>query len=381
MKEVEVVGKIHDRLGNLLKDIPFLQVKRVVTGNSSTNFRPDLVFETTTGTGRRKILVEVKSIGEPRYVRYAIQQLKEYLTQFEDAYGVVAAPYISSDTAGICRENNVGYIDLAGNCLLRFDQVNIERQNFPSVNLEKRTIRSIFTPKSSRILRVMLCNPKRSWQLQELANEAKVSLGLAFKVKKRLFDLEYAREENKNICLNRPGDLLDKWTENYSFRKNRMSDYFSTVEPSSSGWVWGVGGAFLFPTASADVLGTGKWAVGPTAIALKQTGPWTIGGLTNHIWSYAGDSDRNYVNSTFIQPFLTYVTPTKTTLAINSESTFDWRSTSWNIPINLMVSQMIKVGGQPLQLQVGARYWANSPQEDQTNTWGFRTSIIFLFPK
>ena len=231
MKEVEVVGKIHDRLGNLLKDIPFLQVKRVVTGNSSTNFRPDLVFETTTGTGRRKILVEVKSIGEPRYVRYAIQQLKEYLTQFEDAYGVVAAPYISSDTAGICRENNVGYIDLAGNCLLRFDQVNIERQNFPSVNLEKRTIRSIFTPKSSRILRVMLCNPKRSWQLQELANEAKVSLGLAFKVKKRLFDLEYAREENKNICLNRPGDLLDKWTENYSFRKNRMSDYFSTVEP------------------------------------------------------------------------------------------------------------------------------------------------------
>jgi len=231
MKEVEVVGKIHDRLGNLLKDIPFLQVERVVTGKSSTNFRPDLVFETTTGTGRRKILVEVKSIGEPRYVRYAIQQLKEYLTQFEDAYGVVAAPYISSDTAGICRENNVGYIDLAGNCLLRFDQVNIERQNFPSVNLEKRTIRSIFTPKSSRILRVMLCNPKRSWQLQELANEAKVSLGLAFKVKKRLFDLEYAREENKNICLNRPGDLLDKWTENYSFRKNRMSDYFSTVEP------------------------------------------------------------------------------------------------------------------------------------------------------
>jgi len=231
MKEVEVVGKIHDRLGKLLKDIPFLQVERVVTGESSTNFRPDLVFETTTGTGRRKILVEVKSIGEPRYVRYAIQQLKEYLTQFEDAYGVVAAPYISSDTAGICRENNVGYIDLAGNCLLRFDQVNIERQNFPSVNVEKRTIRSIFTPKSSRILRVMLCNPKRSWQLQELANEAKVSLGLAFKVKKRLLDLEYAREENKNICLNRPGDLLDKWTENYSFRKNRMSDYFSIVEP------------------------------------------------------------------------------------------------------------------------------------------------------
>lgn len=231
MKELEVIDKIRDRLENLLKDIPFLQLKQILIEESSTNFRPDLVFETTTGSGRRKIIVEVKSIGEPRYVRYAIQQLKEYVTQFEDAYGVVAAPYISSDTGRICRENNVGYIDLAGNCVLRFDQVNVERQNFPNVNIEKQTLRSIFTPKSSRILRVMLCNPKKSWQVQELANEAKVSLGLAFKVKERLLDLEYAREENKNICLNRPGDLLGKWAENYSFRKNRMFDYFGIMEP------------------------------------------------------------------------------------------------------------------------------------------------------
>lgn len=231
MKELEVIDKIRDRLENLLKDVPFLQLKQILVEESSTNFRPDLVFETTTGSGRRKIIVEVKSIGEPRYVRYAIQQLKEYLTQFEDAYGVVAAPYISSDTGRICRENNVGYIDLAGNCVLRFDQVNVERQNFPNVNVEKQTLRSIFTPKSSRILRVMLCNPKKSWQVQELANEAKVSLGLAFKVKERLLDLEYAREENKNICLNRPGDLLGKWAENYSFRKNRMFDYFGIMEP------------------------------------------------------------------------------------------------------------------------------------------------------
>lgn len=231
MKELEVIDKIRNRFANLLKDIPFLQLEQVPVGESSPNFRPDLVFEATTGTGCRKIIIEVKSIGEPRYVRYAIQQLKEYISLSEDAYGVVAAPFISSDTARICRENNVGYIDLGGNCLLRFDQVNIERQNFPSVNVEKKTLRSIFTPKSSRALRVMLCNPKRSWQVQELANESKVSLGLAFKVKERLLDLEYAREENKNICLNRPGELLDKWAENYSFRKNRMFDYFGIVEP------------------------------------------------------------------------------------------------------------------------------------------------------
>ena len=173
---------------------------------------------------------------------------------------------------------------------------------------------------------------------------------------------------------------------NSDFNESGLGDVLQSVwaspsEPSASGWIWGVGGAFLLPTASDDVLGGGKWGAGPTAVALKQSGPWTIGGLTNHISSFAGDSDRNYVNSTFIQPFITYITDTKTTLALNTESSFDWRTNTWSIPINLMVSQMIKVGGQPLQLQVGARYWAASPHEEQEDTFGFRMAVIFLFPK
>jgi hypothetical protein len=196
------------------------------------DFQPDLLLEVTVGNCRRRIMVEVKSPGEPRQVRYAIQQLREYLSQFEDTYGVVGAPYISNDTARICRENKVGYLDLAGNCFLNFEHVYIERKNFPNPNVERRPLRSLFAPKSSRILRVMLSNPKRSWQVQELADMAKVSLGLVSKVKQRLLDLEYAGEENKNILLRRPMDLLDKWAESYSFRKqNRMYDYFGFGKP------------------------------------------------------------------------------------------------------------------------------------------------------
>ena len=173
---------------------------------------------------------------------------------------------------------------------------------------------------------------------------------------------------------------------NSAFNESGLGDILQSVwaspsAPASNGWIWGVGGAFLFPTASDDVLGGGKWGVGPTVVALKQTGHWTYGGLTNHVSSFAGDSDRNYINSTFIQPFLTYITDTKTTFALNSESSFDWRTDTWNIPINLMVNQMIKVGGQPMQLQVGARYWAASPHEEQENSWGFRCGVTFLFPK
>lgn len=231
MRESEVVDKIRERLEGLLSDIPFLEAGQPITQMYLEGVRPDLLFEVMAGNRPSKIIVEVKSVGEPRQVRYSIQQLREYLIRIEDAYGVVAAPYISNDTARLCKGNSVGYIDLAGNCFLNFDKVYIEQKNYPNPTVERRQLRSLFTPRSSRILRAMLANPRRPWQVQELAEEANVSLGLAFKIKERLLDLEYAREENRNILLNRPGELLDKWADNYSFRRNKMYDYFGFEEP------------------------------------------------------------------------------------------------------------------------------------------------------
>jgi hypothetical protein len=121
----------------------------------------------------------------------------------------------------------VGYIDLAGNSFVNFDEIYIERRNYPNPSIEKRQVRSIFSPKSGRIMRVMLSNPGRSWRLQELAREAKVSLGLASRLKARLLDLEYASDKENGLTISRPGELLKQWADNYSFRKNKVNDYFS----------------------------------------------------------------------------------------------------------------------------------------------------------
>ena len=32
--------------------------------------------------------------------------------------------------------------------------------------------------------------------------------------------------------------------------------------------------------------------------------PVDFGALANHIWSFAGDDDRNDINATYLQPFL-----------------------------------------------------------------------------
>jgi hypothetical protein len=159
-----------------------------------------------------------------------------------------------------------------------------------------------------------------------------------------------------------------------------FSQWVSPKQPTATGWVWGVGPVVLLPTASEEALGGEKWGLGPTAVVLKQVGPWTFGGLTNHVWSVAGEDDRADISSTFVQPFLSYVTKTKTTLGINTESAYDWENEAWSVPVNASVSQLLKIGPQIFQVTVGARYWAESP-DNGPEGWGARAQFTLLFPK
>ncbi len=158
-----------------------------------------------------------------------------------------------------------------------------------------------------------------------------------------------------------------------------QSFFFSPKEPVG-GWILAAGPVGLYPTASDEVLGGEKWGVGPTVLALKQTGPWTTGMLANHIESIAGDDARADISATLLQPFVSYITKTKTTFSMNSESTYDWNEEQWAVPFNFSVAQMLKVGPQIIQVSVGARYWAESPDSGPED-WGARATLTFLFPK
>jgi hypothetical protein len=158
------------------------------------------------------------------------------------------------------------------------------------------------------------------------------------------------------------------------------SQFFSPNSPTAGGWIWGAGPVELLPTATEDVLGGEQWGIGPTGVVLKQTGPWTFGLLANHIWSVAGDDDRDDINATFLQPFLSYTTKTHTTIGLNTESTYDWVNDQWSIPLIPQVAQLFKIGPQILQLAVGAKYWIESP-DNGPEDWGLRVQLTFLFPK
>jgi len=157
-----------------------------------------------------------------------------------------------------------------------------------------------------------------------------------------------------------------------------LSAFFSPSQ--SEKLTWGVGPAFLLPTGTNDFLTTDKLGVGPTAIALKQTNGWTIGGLINQIWSIAGSDDRPDVSQMFLQPFVVYNWKSGARVGGNLEWTQNWKSSDATIWLNPTFSAVSALGKQKVQWVIGPRINLAAP-DDAKADWGWRAVLIFLFPK
>ncbi|MGD0208458.1 MAG: transporter [Verrucomicrobiota bacterium] len=171
-----------------------------------------------------------------------------------------------------------------------------------------------------------------------------------------------------------------------------VQSFFFSPKAPVGGWILSAGPVMLYPTATDEALGFGKWGAGPTVLALQQNNGWTYGLLANHLWSYAdagrynsssaddaSDGSDAQVNATFIQPFVSYTTKTFTTFGLNTESTYDWSHSQWTVPLNVSVSQLLKIGKQPVQFSLGVKYYAEKPANGPD--WGLRFAVTFLFPK
>src|SRR5947199_478617 len=106
-----------------------------------------------------------------------------------------------------------------------------------------------------------------------------------------------------------------------------QSFFFSPKKPGPFGLIWGIGPAFLYPTGTHPLLGTGTFSIGPTVVVLKQIGGLTAGALMNQLWSVAIEEHRSSVSQMFLQPFVAYTTKTHTTFTLSTESTANWNNT------------------------------------------------------
>ena len=176
-----------------------------------------------------------------------------------------------------------------------------------------------------------------------------------------------------HITQNRSQDGLSDTTQSF---------FFSPKKAGPFGLVWGIGPALLYPTGTHPFLGTGTFSIGPTVVVLKQMGGLTAGALMNQLWSAAIEEHRQSFSQMFLQPFLAYTMKTHTTFTLSTEATANWNNTpgdaKWTIPLILQVSQILKIGKQPISLQIGGKYYADTPRYGPD--WGVRFALTLLYP-
>lgn len=225
--EVEIHSRAMAALQKCLEAVPAISVIINQEVSLSPDKRPDFVAEVKLGDTCVTVAAEVKKSGEPLYARNAIVQLKSYCQSQPTAVGLFIAPYISPETAKLCRSNGVGYLDLAGNCHLAFRGIYIHIEGKPNPAAHSRALRSLYQPKAERVLRVLLEHPSASWRIQALASEAQVSVGQAFKVKKLLQEKEWVEETDRGLSLKKPQDLLTDWAQHYRSAKHQAAQFYT----------------------------------------------------------------------------------------------------------------------------------------------------------
>jgi hypothetical protein len=154
--------------------------------------------------------------------------------------------------------------------------------------------------------------------------------------------------------------------------------YFSPSKPVR-GWFWGVGPGLIVPSATDDSLGSGKWSAGPTGAVIRQSGPWSVFTLVGHASSVAGNPGRDRVNTTFLQPSLSYSTAKDTTFGIDTASSYDWTAGLWSVPLEVSASQVLVAGRQSMSLGLLLRSHLDRPPLGPT--WGLTFTATFVFPK
>jgi hypothetical protein len=150
--------------------------------------------------------------------------------------------------------------------------------------------------------------------------------------------------------------------------------------PKSKKITWGIGPAISFPTGGEN-FGTGKWAAGPSLVALAMPGKWVVGGVINNVWSFAGDEDRADVNFMTFQPFINYNFP-EFYLTFSPIITANWEAESgnqWTVPLGLGAGKLVKLGGK-LPVNLNANYFFNVVTTEPGPQWQIRVLASVLLP-
>lgn len=188
---------------------------------------PDARAVLQAGNKTLPVVIAVQNTGGTATLREVARQAKVYGSA-AGAAPFVAGQFFGERARAVAKEEGVGYIDLAGNFYLKRDDIYVEKIVDKNPSSQKLPLKNLFAPVSSRITRVLLIAPKRAWLLNELAEEANVSLGQTYQVIERMQEEELiARNSEGKLVLRDPSMLLEEWKKIYPSYQQQKYTFFS----------------------------------------------------------------------------------------------------------------------------------------------------------
>ncbi len=229
IKEADISKKGLLAFRDCLAAVPSLVIDSIEenAGRDGPGYRACICSE---GGPQQIVYLEIKTLGTPKSAREAVNLLLRKLQVETWAYGVFVAPYISPSSAALCQEAGIGYVDLSGNCRIAFQRVFISREKMGNQYSLNTGLKSIYSPKSERILRVLLDSPYQPWKAIDLAEESQVSLGMITQVSKKLIEEEWLKKTPQGIVLTQPESLLADWVNNYTLKRSVQHNFY-TLKP------------------------------------------------------------------------------------------------------------------------------------------------------
>ena len=147
--------------------------------------------------------------------------------------------------------------------------------------------------------------------------------------------------------------------------------------------VWGVGFDVAFPTATDDILGSGKYSAGPSVLGAYLGPKWKVGGLMMHYWDFEGDDDRADVNLTNLQYLYYYSISPTMSVGAAPNIIMDWEQNSDNaftVPIGIGINKTFQLGKVPVRVGLEFHYNVIQPDDIVGSEYDVRFYIIPAAP-
>lgn len=278
------VGKWEDRARELLNEwLP--ENAQIESSSGGRDDGADIVVS----VGRSKLVVEVKRLADPGWLRQAVDQVRAYAEKAgKSAVPVVAVPFMGEVGKRLLHDADISWFDLSGNADITAPGLRIYVEGKPNLFKRRGRPSTVFSPKSSRVVRRLLIEPGRAFQQRELARECGLDEGFTSRIVKKLeADRMVKRDETGLLEVTDPDLLLESWRETYDFSKHHLIQGHATARSGAENVariadalrknkldyaVTGLAGAWLLTGFATFRLVTFFVPEEPKAALLKQLG-------------------------------------------------------------------------------------------------------------